>query len=174
MPATCVAMSFWVFVEMVEDFLEEDDLLFFLVWDSNTFCLSFLEKYVVGPWGVVVGLQAKLMGRGCKADFVNSFPGLIQKGLLHWGVTVSGKIEISLGEGVVLLRFIDKSSMGLKDSSMITSGRICGVVTIGLDNSRGSRLPLGLVRSISSPWTKRTPTVSFLPLKRIQEGLDCH
>ena len=74
MPATCVAMSFWVFVEMVEDFLEEDDLLFFLVCDSNTFCLSFFEKYVVGPWGVVVGLQARLIGRGCKADFVNSFP----------------------------------------------------------------------------------------------------
>ena len=107
------------------------------------------------------------MGRGCRADFVNSFPGLIQKGLLLWGgVTMSGKTEISLGEGVVLLRFIDQSSMGLKDSSMITSGRICGVLTTGLESSRGSKLPLGLVRSISSPWTKRTPTFSFLPLEK--------
>ena len=57
---------------MTEDFLEEDDLLFFFVCESNTFCLSFFEKYVVGPCGLVVGLHARLIGRGCRADLVNS------------------------------------------------------------------------------------------------------
>ena len=80
-------------------------------------CLSFLEKYVVGPCdpGVVVRLYvASTHSKGFRGVVVGVVVSSTQKGLLVGvGVFVSGKTESSKQIGVFLLRLAVQSSIGL-------------------------------------------------------------